>query len=102
MTSLDFNEDLFRRVRDELDQVQSPYSKMELVIKGASKFLGNCKAWNIVKELNKLKQQDTQELEAANMTLRKEVEELKMALAVKEDEIRDLKGQKMEALTQIR
>ena len=42
---------------------------MEVVIRGASKLLGNCKARNIVKELKELKEKDTSSFEAANKKL---------------------------------
>ena len=74
---------------------------MEVVVKGASKLLADCKARNIVKELRKLKEKDTTSLDAANKTLQLEMEQLKMALALKEDEIKELKVQKMEALMEI-
>ena len=60
---------------------------MELVIKGASKLLGDCKAGNICKELKKLKEKDTASLEV---------------LALKKDEIRMLKEQQAECLGWIR
>ena len=69
MSCLDLSNDPFQQVQDELDQVQSCYSKMELVIKGASKLLGDCKAGNICKELKKLKENDTASLEATNAIL---------------------------------
>ena len=75
-----------------MDRVQSRYSKMEVVVKGTSKFLGNCKAENIVKELKKLKEKDIASLEAANKRLQSEVEQLKIALALKEDEVKELKA----------
>ena len=75
---------------------------MEVVIKEASKLLGDCKARNIVKDLKKLKEKDIASLEAANKTLQLEVEQLKMALALKEDEVKDFKAQKTEALKEIR
>ena len=98
MSCLNLNDDLFQRVQDELDRVQSCYSKMELVIKGASKLLGDCKAGNICKELKKLKQKDTVSLEAANATLSSQVQEQKVTPALKKDEIRVLKEQQVERL----
>ena len=74
---------------------------MEVVIKGASKLLDDYKAGNIVEELKKLKEKDTASLEATNKTLQLEVEQLKMALALKEDEVKDLKVQKTEVLKEI-
>ena len=46
---------------------------MEIVIKGASKLLGDYKAGNICRELKKLKEKDTASLEAANATLSAQV-----------------------------
>ena len=56
MSILDLEEDPFRQVQEELDRVESQYSKMEVVIKGTSKLLGDYKVGNIMKELKKLKQ----------------------------------------------
>ena len=69
MSCLDLCDDPFQRVQDELDRVQSRYSKMELVIKRAFKLLGDYKAGNICKELKMLKGKDTVSLEATNTTL---------------------------------
>ena len=74
---------------------------MEVVIKGASKLLGDYKVRKIVKELKKLKKKDTASLEATNKKLQMEVDHLKVALALKDDEVKDLKAQKMEALKEI-
>ena len=60
---------------------------MEIVIKGTSKLLGNCKAGNIRKDLMKLKKKDTASLEASNAALSAQVQELKVFLALKKDEI---------------
>ena len=66
---------------------------MEIVIKRASKLLGDCKAGNICKELLKLKERDTTSLEATNAALSTYVQELKIALALKKDEVYVLKEQ---------
>ena len=102
MSYLDLNDDPFQRVHDELDQVQSCYSKMEIVIKGASKLFGDCKAGNIRKELLKLKGKDTTSLEASNVALSAQVQKLKIALALKKDEVWVLKEQQSERLGEIR
>ena len=47
MSCLNLEDDPFQRIHDELDKVQSRYSKMEIVIRGASKLLGDCKAGKI-------------------------------------------------------
>ena len=101
MFALDLDDEPFMRVQEELDRVSNQYSKMEVVIKGASKLLGDCKAGNIVKELKKFKEKDTESLEAANWKLQQEVDELKIALALKEDEVKNFKTLRMEALKEI-
>ena len=70
MSSLDLNNDRFKRVQNELDQVQSRYSKMELVLKRATKLLGDYKARNITKEIQKLKEEDNSELKTYNTHLK--------------------------------
>ena len=102
MSALDFDDEPFTWIQEELDRVSNRYSKMEVVIKAASKLLGDCKAGNIVKELKKLKEKDTESLEAANRKLRQEVDELKIALALKKDEVKNFKALRVEALKEIR
>ena len=65
MSTLDLDNEPFQQVQEELDWVQNRFSKMEVVIRVASKLFGNWKAGNIVKELKKLKEKDTISLEAA-------------------------------------
>ena len=60
---------------------------MEFVTKGAFKLLGDCRPGNIVKELKKLKQQDTSTLEAANVALSSRMVELRIEMAKKDEEI---------------
>ena len=74
MSTLDLNDKPFRQVQEELDRMQNRFPKIEVVIKGASKLLGDCKARNIMKELKKLKEKDTVSLEAANKKLQLEVD----------------------------
>ena len=73
--------------------MQGQYSKLEFVTRRASKLLGNCKAGNICKELKKLKQQDKSKIHAHNTTLRLQVVDLKVELATKNKEIRQLRAQ---------
>ena len=51
--------------------------------------------------MKKLKKKDTTSLKAANKKLQLEVDQLKVVLALKEDEVKDLKAQKTEALKEI-
>ena len=53
MTSFDFEDNPFWRIREELDQLQGQYSKLEYVTKRACKLLGNYKPANLCKELEK-------------------------------------------------
>ena len=64
MSTLDLDNKPFQRVQEELDRVQNRFSKMEVVIRGASKLFGDYNSRNIVKELKKLKEKDTVSLEA--------------------------------------
>ena len=66
---------------------------MEFVTKGASKLLGDYRPGNIVKELKKLKQKGRATLEATNATLSFQVGDLKVELALKDEEICQLKKQ---------
>ena len=65
---------------------------MEFVIKGACKFLGDCKPGDITKELKK-KQKDMVSLEAAIAALCSQVADLKVELGMKDEEICQLKVQ---------
>ena len=91
MSCLDINDNPFQRIHDELDRLQNCYSKMEVVIRGASQLLRDRKAGNIYKELLKLKERNTTVLEASNAALTTQVQELKIALALKKDKVRVLK-----------
>ena len=102
MSALDLDDKPFMQIQEELDRVSNWYSKMEVVIKRASKLLGDYKAGNIMKELKKLKEKDTASLEVANKKLQQEVDQLKVMLALKEDKIKDFKVLKIEALKEIR
>ena len=77
MSSFNFEDNPFHRIQEEMDQLQGQFSKLEYVTKGASKLLGDYMPGNIVKELKKLKQQDTATLEATNASLSSQVAELK-------------------------
>ena len=90
MSSLSLDDNPFRRVQNELDQVQSHYSKMELVVKGAIKLLGNCKAGIISKEIWKLKEEDSSELKAYNAQLKIQINDLQVTMKVQDEEIRRL------------
>ena len=61
---------------------------MELVIKGPTKLLGDCRARNIGKEIKKLKEEDNSELKAHNTQLKIQVNDLQVAVKAQDEEIR--------------
>ena len=68
-----------------------------MVIKGVSKLLGDCKMEN----MKKLKEKGMSTLEAQNASLTTEVADLKVELALRNKEIRELK-MRAQSLKQIR
>ena len=97
MSSLDLDDDPFNYIQNELDQVQSCYQKMELVLKEATKFLGDYKTRNICKEIRKLKEEDNSELKTHDTHLKLRIDELQLRMKVQDEEIRQLKA-KTEAM----
>ena len=69
MTSFNFEDNPFWRIREEIDQLQGQYSKLEYVTKGAPKLVGDCNLASLCKKLEKIQQKDTTTLEANNATL---------------------------------
>ena len=102
MTSFNFEDNSFRRIREGMDQLYGQYSKMEYVTKGACKLLSNYRSTNNCKKLEKLQQKDTVTLEANNTLLVVKVADLEVALAKKDKDIRQLQVQSKEGLDWIR
>ena len=75
---------------------------MEVVIKEASRLLGDCKAGNIVKVLKKLKEKDLEALEATIRKQKEEIGELKISLALKKDHMHTYEALRLEALGEIK
>ena len=63
---------------------------MEYVTKAACKLLGDCKPIDLCQELEKIWQKDMVTLEANNATLAAQVVDLKVAIAKKDEELRQL------------
>jgi hypothetical protein len=61
LSSWDFPETPFKRVYDELDELQAQYHRLEHITKGASTALGGCGPGNIIREI--AKRTDRKELE---------------------------------------
>ena len=74
---------------------------MELVVKGATKLLGDCKTGNICKEIQKLKEEDNSELKTHNTHLKLRISDLQLRVKAQDEEIQQLKA-KTEAMEQIR
>ena len=76
--------DPFWRVFDDLEQLRFQYNNLDTITTRASKLLGDYKVGNIKKELKKLQAVDTKPLE-------NKIADLTVELAVRNDEIEDLK-----------
>ena len=102
MSSFNFQDNPFWRTQEEIDQLQSQYSKLKYVTKGACKLLGKCKPMDLCKELEKMvERKDTTTLEANNAKLVGQVADLRVEIAKKNEEIRKLHTQSKEGLDQI-
>ena len=100
MSFLDLDDDPFNCVQNELDHMQTCYQKMELVLKGATKLLSDCKTGNIYKEIWKLKEEDNSELKTHNTHLKLRIGNLQATVKAQDEQIRQLKAE-MEAMEQI-
>ena len=80
MSFLDLEDDPFRWIQLELDQVEIRYTKLETVVKGATRLLGDCKAENVGREIRKLKADD-------GATLKAQVDKLKLQVSEQQKEI---------------
>ena len=65
---------------------------MEMVIKGATKLFGNCKAGNICKKIRKLKEEDNSELKAHNAQLNLLINDMQVTVKAQDEEIRQLQA----------
>ena len=85
-------DDPFQRVQDDLYQVQSRYNKMEIVIRSATKLLGDCKARNLSKEIRKLKEEGNSRLKAYNEQLKLRITELQGIVKSQRAEVERLRA----------
>ena len=89
--SLDFQDNPFFRIQEEIDQLHNQYSKLEYITKGAYKLLGNNRPADLCKELEKaIQQKDVVTLEVNNVKLKGLVADLKGQIAEKDKEIKRL------------
>ena len=71
LSTFEFPEAPFKRVRDELTELQNRYFRMEHITRGVNRALGNCGPGNILRELAKRtdrKQVETRKTENAQLT----------------------------------
>ena len=68
----EFSDNPFKRVHDELEELQTQYHRLEHITKGASLALGGCGPENTLREI--AKRADRKELEQA----RKELDQTRM------------------------
>ena len=102
LSALELDDDPCLRLQGEVDRVTRRYAVMEAVIRKASQLLGDCKTGNLLKELKKLTEKNTEALEKENRMLKEKVETLKYELAMKEDDVQKYKTLRMEAILEIR
>ena len=91
MGSFDFEEDPFRRLKEELELLKGQYLRMDAVTREASKLLGDCKASNFIKELKKLKKEDNSRLKTHITHLKVRVTVLQGTVKAQDEEIRKLR-----------
>ena len=92
--ALDNDECPFKHVSDALYAVQSRYNKMGVVIRTASKLLGDCKAGNIGREIKKLQAESGSGLKEENEDLKRKIAELQVTKRHQEAEIERLRVRK--------
>lgn len=89
---LDDSDCPFQHVIDALYNVQSRYNKMGVVIRTATKDLGDCKAGNLGREIRKLKEESGSGLKEENDTLKRKIAELQEVTMTQEAEIERLRA----------
>jgi len=93
----------FERVKADVTTLQNEYWRLEHIVRGASKALGNCSAGNILRELAKRTDRskvETLENEKAQLTA--QVEAMTKELTQKSEEIRRYKAEQTVVLSKVR
>src|SRR5579875_1743502 len=85
LSFLNLDDEPFARMQVELDQVESRYIKLETVVKGAARLLGDCNAENIGREIRRLKAEDSTILKAQVEKLKLRVSEQQAMMKNQED-----------------
>jgi hypothetical protein len=110
LSSWDFPENPFKRVHDELDELQTQYHRLEHITKGASVALGGCGPGNILREI--AKRTDRKELDQVkreldqvrtdNAHLHAQMASMAEELGQKSEEIRKYHAEQTVVFTRIR
>ena len=62
MSSFNFEDKPFRRIIEEIEQVQGSYYRIESMARGACELLGDCRPANLCKELKQLQKKHVAEV----------------------------------------
>ncbi len=102
VSSFDFQDNPFKRIREELDQLQSQYSRLEFVTRKACELLGDCRPKHLATEIGKLqKESKGGKFEEQNRILTEQVGTLTKELAGKQEEVQTLRGEAQTRLARI-
>jgi hypothetical protein len=110
LASWDFPDNPFKRVHDELDELQTQYHRLEHITKGANVALGGCGPGNILREIAKRTDQKElylvkKELDHArtdNAQLHAQMASMAEELGQKSEEIRKYHAEQTVVFTRIR
>ena len=103
LLTFEFPEAPFKRVRDELMELQNQYFRMEHITRGVNRALDNCGPGNILQELAKRtdrKQVETLETKKAQLVA--QVAAMIQELAQKSEEIRKYQAEQVVVLSRVR
>jgi hypothetical protein len=110
LASWDFPDNPFKRVHDELDELQTQYHRLEHITKGASVALGGCGPGNILREIAKrtdrkeldLVKRELDQARTNNAQLHAQMASMAEELGQKSEEIRKYHAEQTVVFTRIR
>ena len=103
LSTFEFPEAPFKRVRDELTELQNQYFRMEHITRGVNRALGNCGPGNILQEVAKrTNRKQVEALETEKAQLAAQVAAMTRELAQKSEEIRKFQAEQAVVLSRVR
>ena len=103
LSTFEFPEAPFKRVRVELMELQNQYFQMEHITRGVNRALGNCGPGNILRELAKrTDRKQVEALETEKAQLAAQVAAMTRELAQKSEEIRKFQAEQAAVLSRVR